>query len=347
MKFVVRSTEIHYLCSMNEFSTCIEYLLLNHNCVIVPGFGAFLAQQMDSRKSETDEAFLPPYRTVRFNQDLQEGDDFFINSLKEIYRVTTPRAQKMLLEWTSEFHQTMEEQEEVEFGSIGRFTLNEGNLIFNAFEAGITTTEYYGLDAFHVEQLILEDNLEEKPVKITRVQADDKQITIRINRRIVNYLSAAVAAIIFLMVFSTPVENSEIATINQENAAQLFMPSNLIYSASTMVVEEEPVIISEKPDTNKVVSEVQEEVVPEVKPIESKPEPRYCIVLASAVSEKNGNAYVADLQGRGYNDAQILVRGTMRRVVITGFQTEEEASAKVRELHQLGAEFESAWVMNL
>lgn len=333
---------------MNEFSTCIEYLLLNHDCVIVPGFGAFLAQQMDSRKSESDEAFLPPYRTVRFNQGLQEGDNFFINSLKEIFHVTAPRANKMLLEWTTEFHQTMEEQGEVEFGSIGIFSRNGDELVFDAFEAGITTTEYYGLDAFHVEQLMLDGIVEEKPVKISQVQADEKQITIRINRRIANYLSAAVAAIIFLMVFSTPVQNSEIATVNQQNAAQLFLPGNLMYSAANPA--EETVadeLIVEKPEAVQKVKEEKKVASADVQAPESKPESRYCIVLASAISEKNGNAYVADLQGRGYSEAQVLLRGTMRRVILSGFQTEDEATEHARELHKLGSEFESAWVMNL
>ena len=53
----------------------IELLLLEHDCVIVPGLGGFIANHTEARYTGDEEhLFLPPYRTIGFNQQLQVND---------------------------------------------------------------------------------------------------------------------------------------------------------------------------------------------------------------------------------------------------------------------------------
>ena len=55
---------------MIEMDRHIEILLLNNDCVIVPGYGGFMAHHVDARRDETDGSILPPMRTIGFNQKL-------------------------------------------------------------------------------------------------------------------------------------------------------------------------------------------------------------------------------------------------------------------------------------
>jgi len=45
----------------------IEELLYRYNCVIVPGFGAFLTQLKSAEINKSTNTFLPPSKVISFN----------------------------------------------------------------------------------------------------------------------------------------------------------------------------------------------------------------------------------------------------------------------------------------
>ena len=78
---------------MIKFSRHIELLLLEHDCVIVPGLGGFIANHMEARyDKEGDNTFLPPYRTVMYNQQLQVNDGLLVQSYMSAYDASYPAA---------------------------------------------------------------------------------------------------------------------------------------------------------------------------------------------------------------------------------------------------------------
>ena len=54
-----------------ELERHIEILLLDNDCVIVPGLGGFMAHHVEARYEEDEQAFLPPLRTLGFNPQLK------------------------------------------------------------------------------------------------------------------------------------------------------------------------------------------------------------------------------------------------------------------------------------
>ena len=65
---------------MVELAKHIEILLLNNDCVIVPGFGGFMAHHVDSVYDEEEKMFLPPSRTLGFNPRLHINDSLLAQS---------------------------------------------------------------------------------------------------------------------------------------------------------------------------------------------------------------------------------------------------------------------------
>ena len=59
---------------MLNLSRHIESLLLDHNCVIIPGFGGFITQYTSARYIKEEGIFLPPYRNIIFNKELVLND---------------------------------------------------------------------------------------------------------------------------------------------------------------------------------------------------------------------------------------------------------------------------------
>ncbi|HEY9550751.1 MAG TPA: SPOR domain-containing protein, partial [Prevotella sp.] len=69
---------------MLEIERHIEILLLNNDCVIIPGFGGFMAHHVEARFDEGDDVFLPPSRTVGFNPQLKLNDSLLAQSYIEV-----------------------------------------------------------------------------------------------------------------------------------------------------------------------------------------------------------------------------------------------------------------------
>ena len=321
---------------MNQFSTLIEYLLLNHNYVVIPGLGTFIVQQVEATRNEVDEEFLPPYRSVRFNTDLAHDDDLVVNTIAETFHISTAEAGQKLGTWLTDFTQTLEDEGSVDFGAIGMFTTENGKLHLTTHESGVTTPEYYGLDAFHFRTV--EEQAKAKVVPITAsMETDDKAIVIRINRRIANFVAVACAAILMFIVFNTPSQYENGLELRSSIHKLLFPTVPTLTTVETSETTTTEV-------TPKETKNVQTEVAPaEIAPA-VEPEHEYYIVLASAISMKNAERFVGKLNDDGFVSARIITSGSMTRVVVGHYPTEEEANHAAREIRQRSADYRDAWV---
>ena len=134
---------------MIEINRHIEILLLSNDCVIVPGFGGFMAHHVDARYDGTDNMFLPPLRTVGFNPQLTMNDSLLALSYVETYDMSYPEALRRIEEEVNEIRQTLENEGQYEVDNVGTLSLNEdGNIEFEPYEAGILTPDFYGLGGF-------------------------------------------------------------------------------------------------------------------------------------------------------------------------------------------------------
>ena len=140
---------------MISLSKHIEILLLNHDCVIVPGLGGFIANQASARIDDNDSHnFLPPYRTIGFNRDLSVNDGLLVQSYMQAYDAAYPEA---LLQMEKDINQMT-----VQLDTVGSYTLNgigtlnknlDGSLSFTAIESGILTPSLYGLYSIAIRTL--------------------------------------------------------------------------------------------------------------------------------------------------------------------------------------------------
>ena len=134
---------------MIEINRHIEILLLSNDCVIVPGFGGFMAHHVDTRYDGTDNMFLPPLRTVGFNPQLTMNDSLLVLSYVETYDMSYPEALRRIEDEVAEIRQTLENEGKYEVDNVGILSLNEdGNIEFEPYEAGILTPDFYGLGGF-------------------------------------------------------------------------------------------------------------------------------------------------------------------------------------------------------
>lgn len=137
---------------MIEIGRHIEILLLDYECVIVPGLGGFMTHHVEARYDEADNTFLPPLRTLGFNPKLKLNDSLLAQSYVEAYDISYPEAVNKIEEEVNELKQHIQNEGSYELTDIGVISLNEdGNYEFEPCEAGVLTPWLYGLCSFEIK----------------------------------------------------------------------------------------------------------------------------------------------------------------------------------------------------
>lgn len=81
---------------MIELAQHIEVLLLENDCVIVPGFGGFIAHYAPAMRVAEENIFLPPTRVIGFNPQLRLNDGVLVQSYMAVYDTNFSDATKMV-----------------------------------------------------------------------------------------------------------------------------------------------------------------------------------------------------------------------------------------------------------
>ena len=135
----------------------IHDLLYRYECVILPGFGAFITQQHSARLSASHEEFFPPKRTVSFNRQLVKNDGLLANHLVEVEKISYEDALMKLQMYVEDLQNVLEENKAINLENIGSFTLTEGDKL--QFEPDSRTNfskEAFGLSSFTASEVLRE-----------------------------------------------------------------------------------------------------------------------------------------------------------------------------------------------
>lgn len=321
-----------------------------------------MAHHVDARFDEADNTFIPPLRTLGFNQNLTMNDSLLVQSYIESYDISYPEALRRVESEVEELRQHLQAEGCYELNDIGVLTLNvEGNIKFAPCEAGILTPTLYGLGTFEMQPL-------KKPEVATAAVAEPvtahQTETVAVNdereRAIVIKMSwlrnavAVAAAIVTFFMIGTPVSNSEtdaqlavqqssfIPISAQSPAAE----SNKIEAEPVESVVEEPIVFKEMETTEKPATTkgADTPAMPAANAA-AKVSEDFCIVLASQVSKKNADGFVEQLSKNGFKDAYIT-NTKFRRVVYGHYPTKDEALSQLRQLRQQNKMlFGEGWVM--
>lgn len=349
---------------MTDLSKQIEILLLDNDCVIVPGFGGFMAHHVNSLYVEEENLFLPPSRTLGFNPQLHVNDSLLAQSYVEAYDISYPEAIRRIEDDVREVKQALANDGEYELPDIGVIVVNkDGKYEFTPCSAGILTPEFYALNSFEMpllkdpgNKVVAENKAETKKEKKQKAvsNVDDSTVeeerheensSARIYKLSTDYVrNIAVAAILLAMfVFaSMPIgdgtkENRLMCSIDT-SLLQTIMPQ-----VKTITKEEFEPIVPQIEEPN--VAEVTETVTEVVAETETAAKDMFVIVLASKVSKANGEAFISKLKNYGISDARLIKNGTSNKVVCGNFANEEDARSKANEMRYLSDIYADVWVM--
>ena len=253
---------------MITLSRHIEILLLEHDCVIIPGLGGFIANQVSSLYCDNgDNLFLPPYRTVGFNQALSGNEGLLVQSYMQAYEAAYPEAMLQMEKDINEMLAQLDLEGSYTFHGVGTLTKNiEGGITFTAPESGVLTPSLYGLYSFEVKDLaqVKKEKEIQKAISQTSIipiqpvqaavangeegqntvaerqedshkedsnesKADKRNIIIRLNKRWAEVAAATAAAVIlfFFLTYPSLKSNDEMSDTCIASTIYVGKPSDL------------------------------------------------------------------------------------------------------------------------
>ncbi|MCM4167932.1 SPOR domain-containing protein [Arenibacter sp. H213] len=127
----------------------IAELLYRYNCVMVPEFGAFLTQVRSAVINESNNTFLPPTKTVSFNEQLTSNDGLLVSYMADVEKMSYEDMQKKIALVSQQWRQRLEAGEKLGFPNLGQLWLNkEGKTQFQPSNEVNYLTSSFGLSSF-------------------------------------------------------------------------------------------------------------------------------------------------------------------------------------------------------
>ena len=135
----------------------IHDLLLEHETVIIPGFGAFLSEYKPAEISETE--IKPPSRQISFSSNIRNNDGLLVGYIANIEQVSHFDALKIIEKERDNIVFLLDKGEEV--------TLEETGKLFHSEKDGIQFTSIQNenllMESFALEAVSLEKLMEDQP----------------------------------------------------------------------------------------------------------------------------------------------------------------------------------------
>jgi nucleoid DNA-binding protein len=131
-----------------QLSPYIKDLLYRYECVIIPGFGAFLANYTSASIDADSSTFYPPGKTISFNRQLQTNDGLLANYVASVEGTSYELALQKIRNFTGSLSLKLSKGELVTLDTIGDFSLSPENKAqflpcgtenFNIASFGLTT----------------------------------------------------------------------------------------------------------------------------------------------------------------------------------------------------------------
>lgn len=125
----------------------ISELLYEHNCVIVPDLGGFVANYSPAKIHPTQHTFTPPSKNIVFNKNLNTNDGLLANHIATASKTSYPEAINTISNFVSSANAQLKKGGKVTIEAVGTLHLDvERNIQF------VPAATNYLLDAFGLTQ---------------------------------------------------------------------------------------------------------------------------------------------------------------------------------------------------
>lgn len=293
---------------MMSINTYIFDLLHEHDCLMVPDFGAFVLSRVSASIDKKRGIMLPPRKEVVFNKHLKHNDGLLIGHISANSNISIDEASEMVSSYVASLQKSIRVSGSATIEGVGTFRAIGREIAFISDTTSNFLDDSYGLATQYIE-------MPSQQIFTTPTIGQVKRV------------AASVAALLCLMAVAPETKDASLtAPYSQAGMLQL---SDMKIPSVVVADEVEP---------------TQEENEVYVEDVEQEPEEVFYIIVGSFPSEREANRFITSLNKQGVDGLSKMRYGKRVRVAAAQFADHDEAVRNNRVMRKIKG-FEKAWVL--
>ena len=105
----------------------ISELLFLHDCVIIPGFGGFVANKTSAVLNRNTETIYPPSKQILFNRELKINDGLLLSYIAKEANISNEQSKKIIDDFVKEININLKENKTFRINNVGLLSINKTN----------------------------------------------------------------------------------------------------------------------------------------------------------------------------------------------------------------------------
>ncbi len=169
-----------------KISKYIGELLFEYECIVIPGLGGFITNDIPAKIQNDQRTFLPPSKKIVFNAFLKTNDGLLINQIAKAENISYSDSKHKVESFVKKCFKALNEGKKINFQKVGIiFFDNEKNIQFEPDVSQNYLSESYGMSIFisppirreTTRHIIEKKFIDRKPKQKAQVQPNEKQKT--------------------------------------------------------------------------------------------------------------------------------------------------------------------------
>jgi len=149
-----------------QLSKYLSELLLDHECVTVPGLGSFIGTFKSAHYDLINEKFYPPSKQISFNSQISKNDGLLAKHISESLEIQYELALKKIHQEVVNIREILRKEPFI-IRDIGKLSLNsEEKFVFEPDYSKNYLKDSLGLSSLNVKQLNLHDKSINPTIKL-------------------------------------------------------------------------------------------------------------------------------------------------------------------------------------
>lgn len=285
-----------------DISKFISELLSEHDCVIVPDMGGFVANLSPAAVHSIQHVFSPPCKDIVFNKNLKRNDGLLAHHIAVSQNKTYPEACKIIANYVTGLNEILHKGEKVSIENVGSLYFDvEQNIQFEPDRSINYLLDSFGLASLHS----LPIKRENYQARIEKHFTDRKPIPTEKKKISIKRVSVVTAtAIIILAAIWIPLKTDMLKNINYSNLDPFPHDTNkpvVTSETSSLDNVKNAYPEEEKKDTAVLQTEMPSLPVTAKLMQEDETENKYHIIGGCFTVLNNAESLVNKLQQEGYN----------------------------------------------
>jgi len=334
---------------MKELISHIEFLILEHEYVIIPDLGGFVLNK-ESAYIDPEGRIIAPTLSLGFNAELKYNDGLLAESYMQRYTISYDSACRQISETVKQIKNLLTTMHAVDFGNLGSLTFADGKILFNSSSKNFSNHPgVWGCSNVNLKRLAEIAVLNESTPKARKIRF--RQIA-----------SAVGVAAVTLLLFSTlPFEDNIlqraqqsgfVSDIPNKQGRSFYLEnigSNKQYNFDNIIQQKAE--MKAKADSISAIN-IKAEVAAQniTKPQQTQikaqvnPSKYYYIVVGSDTEKLQANRLAVKFKKSGFNNAAVVDSPNRYRVYVASFTNKDEANTYLSRFRAKNPEHKDAWL---